>query len=114
LYPDPRLGWLSVRAILLLERKAMKKMDLRPLPERVSITLFSGRGGDKANEGWFFLNPDQWEEFKVKLANSSEAIRSVQRQKWHDIDVFSSDEFDAAIRDLRSQRYFGGCMMEPL
>jgi hypothetical protein len=92
----------------------MKKMDLRPLPERISITLYGGRGGDKANEGWFFLSPNEWERFKVKLANSTETIRSVQPRKWHDIDVFSSDDFDAAIRDLRGQSYFGGCMMEPL
>lgn len=92
----------------------MNKMTLRPLPERISITLYGGRGGDKANEGWFFLRPDEWEKYKVKLANSTEMIRTVQPLKWHDIDVFSPDDFDAAIRDLRSQSYFGGCMMEPL
>ena len=45
----------------------MMKMSLRPLPERISITLRTGRGGDEANEGWFFLSPDEWERFKVKL-----------------------------------------------
>jgi len=92
----------------------MKKLSLRPLPDRISITLYGGRGGDKANEGWFFLSPAEWDEFKVNLANGSEAIRAVQPEKWHDIDVFSPDDFDATIRDLRSQRYLGGCMMEPL
>ena len=68
----------------------MKKMNLRPLPERVSITLYGGRGGDKANEGWFFLSSDQWEKFKVNLAISTETIRTLQPLKWHNIDVFSS------------------------
>jgi hypothetical protein len=92
----------------------MKPLNLRPLPDRISISLYVGRSGDKANEGWFFLNPAEWERFKVNLATSSETIRTVQPEKWHDIDVFSSDDFDAAIRALRSQRYCGGCMMEPL
>jgi hypothetical protein len=92
----------------------MKKLNLRPLPDRISITLYDSRGGDKANEGWFFLSPAEWERFKVNLGNSSEPIRAVPPETWHDIDVFSSDDFDAAIRDLRSQRYLGGCMMEPL
>ena len=66
----------------------MKKMELRPLPERISITLYGCRGGDKSNEGWFFLNPDEWEEFKDRLACSTEPTRKVQAAKWHDIDVF--------------------------
>ena len=52
----------------------MKKMDLRPLPERILITLYGCRGGDKSNEGWFFLNPNEWEKFKVQLACSTESI----------------------------------------
>ena len=92
----------------------MNKMSLRPLPERISLTFYAGRGGEKANEGWFFLSPSEWEKFKVKMENWSDTIRSVQPSKWHDIDVFSSDDFDYAIRELRSQKYFGGCMMEPL
>lgn len=91
----------------------MNKMTLRPLPERISITLHISRGGDKANEGWLFLGPGEWEKYKVKLADSTEGIRTDQPKPWHDIDVFSPDDFDAAIRDLRSQRY-AGCMMEPL
>ena len=89
-------------------------MILRPLPERISITLRTGRDGDEANEGWFFLSPDEWEKFKVKLGNGTATIRSVEPKSWHDIDVFSPDDFLAAIRDLRGQKYFGGCMMEPL
>jgi hypothetical protein len=92
----------------------MMEMSLRPLPERISITLRTGRGGDEANEGWFFLSPDEWERFKVKPGNGTATIRTVEPKSWHDIDVFSPDDFEAAIRDLRCQRYFGGCMMEPL
>ncbi len=92
----------------------MKKMSLRPLPDRIVLTLYGSRGGDKANEGWFFLSPDEWQKFKVHLGTSTETIRTAQPKKWHDIEVFSDDDFDAAIRDLRSQSYFGGCMMEPL
>jgi hypothetical protein len=92
----------------------MNNLNLRPLPDRIAITLYGGRSGDKANEGWFFLSPAEWEKFKVDLANSSQTIRAVHHEKWHDIDVFSSDDFEAAIRALRSQRYLGGCMMEPL
>ena len=92
----------------------MNTMTLRSPPARISITLYDGRGGDKANEGWFFLSPGEWEKFKVTLANSTNTIRTVQPKSWHDIDVFSPDDLDAAIRDLRSQRYFGGCIMEPL
>jgi hypothetical protein len=92
----------------------MNKMSLRPLPERISISLYGSRGGDKANEGWFFLSPDEWQKFKVNLGTSTEAIRIAQPKKWHDIEVFSDDDFDATIRDLRRQRYSGGCMMEPL
>ena len=87
---------------------------MRPPPERISITLYGGSGGDKANEGWFFLSPEEWQKYKVKLANSTTTMRAVQPKSWHDIDVFSPDDFDAAIRDLRSQKYVGGCMMEPL
>jgi hypothetical protein len=92
----------------------MTRMTLRPLPERISLTLYNSPGGDKANEGWFFQSPVEWEKYKVKLANSTEGIRTVQPKPWHDIDVFSPDDFDAAIRDLRSQKYVGGCIMEPL
>jgi hypothetical protein len=92
----------------------MKKMELHPLPERISITLYGCRGGDKSNEGWFFLNPSEWEKFKVQLACSTESRRSEQAQTWHDIEVFSPDDFDSATRDLRRQKYVGGCMMEPL
>ncbi len=92
----------------------MKKLTLRPLPERITVTLYGSRGGDKANEGWFFLSPEEWKKYKVKLANSTTEMRTVQPKSWHDIDVYSPDDFDAAIRDLRGQRYFGGCIMEPL
>ena len=92
----------------------MNKMTMRPLPDRISITLYDSRGGDEANEGWFFLSPKEWDEFRVKLANSTVGMRTVQPKPWHNIDVFSSDDFDAAIRNLQGQRYFGGCMMEPL
>jgi len=92
----------------------MKTMSLRPLPDRIAVTLYGSRGGDKANEGWFFLSPNEWEKFKVNLGTSTDTIRTAQPKKWHDIDVFSDDDFDATIRDLRSQRYSGGCMMEPL
>ena len=92
----------------------MNRMTLRPQPERISITLYGGRGGDKANEGWFFLSPGEWQKYKVKLANATSTMRAVQPKSWHEIDVYSPDDFDAAIRDLRSQKYFGGCMMEPL
>jgi hypothetical protein len=109
--PLPRL---AVGTILLPESGVMKKLSLRPLPDRISINLYDNRGGNKANEGWFFLSPAEWEKLKVNLANSSETMRAVQSERWHDIDVFSSDDFDATIRDLRSQRYLGGCMMEPL
>jgi hypothetical protein len=109
-----RLPRLTVGAIPLPGSGVMKKLSLRPLPDRIAISLYDSRGGDKANEGWFFLSPAEWEKFKVNLANSCETIRAVQSERWHDIDVFSSDDFDATIRDLRSQRYLGGCMMEPL
>ena len=92
----------------------MNRMTTRPQPERIAITLYGCRGGDKGNEGWFFLNPKEWDSFKVKLANSTVGMRTVQPKPWHDIDVFSSDDFEAAIRDLRGQKYFGGCIMEPL
>ena len=70
--------------------RAMMKMSLRPLPERISITLRTGRGGDEANEGWFFLSPDEWERFKVKLGNGTATIRTVEPKSWHDIDVVLS------------------------
>ena len=92
----------------------MKKMDLRPLPERISITLYVCPGGDKSNEGWFFLNLNEGEKFKVQLACSTESAGMVNAEKWHDIEVFSPDDFDSATRDLRRQKYVGGCMMEPL
>ncbi len=92
----------------------MKRLSLRPLPDRISINLYNSRGGDKSNEGWFFLSQAEWDKFKVNMANTSDTIRAVQPMKWHDIDVFSSDDFDETIRDLRSQKYLGGCMMEPL
>ena len=92
----------------------MKKMELRPLPERILITLYCCRGGDKSIEGSFFLNPNESEKFKVQLACSTESCLSVQAEPWHDIDVFSPDDFDSATRDLRRQKYVGGCMMEPL
>ena len=37
----------------------MNKMTMRPLPERISITLYDSRGGDVANQGWFFLSPKE-------------------------------------------------------
>jgi hypothetical protein len=92
----------------------MKKMNVRHFPERISLTLYGCRGGDKSNEGWFFLSSDEWEKFKVRLASSTDPTRSTQPNAWHEINVFSPDDFSAAIRDLRSQRYVGGCMMEPL
>jgi len=92
----------------------MQKMNLRPLPERISITLYMSRGGDKANEGWFFLSPDEWAKFKLSMGTSTETNPIAQAGRWHDINVFSDDDFGAAIRDLRGQRYVGGCMMEPL
>ena len=92
----------------------MNTLNLRPLPERIAITLYGSRGGDKANEGWFFKSPEEWASFQVELVDSTEMIRGVQSRKWHDIDVFSSDDFEAAIRDLRRRKYSGGCMMEPL
>jgi hypothetical protein len=103
-----------IGVIFFPEGVVMKRLSLRPLPDRISINLYSSRGGDKSNEGWFFLIPAEWDKFKVNLANTSDTIRAVQPLKWHDIDVFSSDDFDEAIRDLRSQKYLGGCMMEPL
>ena len=59
----------------------MMKMSLRPLPERISITLRTGQGGDEANEGWFFLSPDEWESFKVKLGNGTATIRTARAQE---------------------------------
>ena len=81
----------------------MNKMTLHPLPERISLTLYNNRGGDKANEGWFFLSPAEWEKYKVKLSNSTAGFRTIQPKPWHDIDVYSPDDFDAAIRDLESE-----------